>query len=193
MRLTQTGNVGFRRRKMNDFVNIYLKLMEFLDGVACKLGIFIAGLMTVTVSLQIITRYVMKNPLPWTEELARYLMIWMVFIGASCIIKKWDNIHVDFFMSMFKKKTRAILLLIQKFLILVLLVFFFHLCFTVFSKVGIYQMTPSLRISMFWPQSGLTAGFLLMALQNIGVILDDIFKKKIFNLNKDTTNGGGVR
>jgi TRAP-type C4-dicarboxylate transport system permease small subunit len=182
-----------RGSKMSSFVNTYLKLMEFLDSVAYKVGIFIGGLMTAIVSLQIVSRYVMKNPLPWTEELARYLMIWMVFIGASCIIKKWDNIYVDFFINIFKGKPRAIFLLIQKFLILGLSVFFFYLCFTVFSKVGIYQITPSLRIRMVWPQSGLTVGFLLMALQNIGVILDDIFKKKIFNFNKDITSSGGIR
>jgi TRAP-type C4-dicarboxylate transport system permease small subunit len=178
---------------MHIFINIYLKLMEFLDVCVRKLLIFLAGLMTVTVSLQVVCRYLLKNPLVWTEELARYLMIWMAFIGASCIIKKWDNIYVDFFINKFKKKTRKIIMLIQKFIIFGLLIYSFYLCITVLPKVGANQMTTTLGVSMIWPQSGMIVGFLLMVLQMFGVILDDIFKRNIFNSNKAVLNGGGVR
>jgi TRAP-type C4-dicarboxylate transport system permease small subunit len=177
---------------MGGLVNAYLKLMNFLDAIVGRFCILLASLMTVTVSLQIFSRYIMKNPLLWTEELARYLMIWMVFIGASCIIKKWDNIYVDFFINMFQEKSRAIIFLVQKVVILSLLIFTFRLCLIVFPKVGIYQMTPSLGISMLWPQSGLIVGFFLMALQNIGVILDDIFNKKIFNTTEKISSSGGA-
>jgi TRAP-type C4-dicarboxylate transport system permease small subunit len=162
-----------------DFVNIYLKLMVLLDNAVRKLLIFFAGMMAITIILQVLCRYIMKNPLLWTEELARYLMIWMVFIGTSCIIKEWDNIYVDFFLNKLKDKFRTILILIQKFVILGLLVNFFYLSFTVFLKVSLYQMTPALNISILWPQSSIIVGFFLMALQMVGVILDDIFKKNL--------------
>jgi TRAP-type C4-dicarboxylate transport system permease small subunit len=182
----------WEEKKMNSFVNIYLKLMEFLDVGVRKLIILLAGLMTVAVSLQVICRYIMKNPLVWTEELARYLMIWMVFTGASCIIKKWNNINVDFFLNKFKKKPREIVILIQKFVIFGLLVYSFYLCLMVFPEVGAVQITPALGISMLWSQSSMIVGFLLMSLQMLGVILDDIFKKKIFNSNKEISNCGGA-
>jgi TRAP-type C4-dicarboxylate transport system permease small subunit len=179
--------------KMCSFVNDYLKLMELLDAVIHKLIIFIAGLMTLTVILQVLFRYILKNPLIWTEELARYLMLWMVFTGASCIIKKWDNIYVDFFINKLTKKPKEIVILIQKFLILGLIVYSFYLCITIFPKVSVTQITPALGISMLWPQAGIIVGFFLMGLQIVGVILDDIFKKNIFNSSKDAFNKGGIR
>jgi TRAP-type C4-dicarboxylate transport system permease small subunit len=178
---------------MGSFVNAYLKLMDFLDDVVQKLSISIAGLMTVTVGLQVLSRYVMKYPLVWTEELARYLMIWMVFIGASSIIKKWNNIYVDFFINKLTERIRTVMILIEKCVIMGLLIYFFYLCFMVFSKVGGFQTSPAMGISMLWPQWGMIMGFFLMALQSIGVILDDIFKKNVFKFNKEISNNGGIR
>jgi TRAP-type C4-dicarboxylate transport system permease small subunit len=166
-------------------VDFYLKSMNFLDGIVRKLVVVISGLMTVTIILQVLTRYLLKNPLPWTEELARYLMIWMAFIGASCVIKKWDNIYVDFFINLLKKKSRKITLLIQKFVILGLLIYSFYLCITVFPKVSANQTAAALGVSMMWPQSGMIVGFFLMILQNIGVILNDLFKREVVNREDD--------
>jgi TRAP-type C4-dicarboxylate transport system permease small subunit len=162
-------------------VDFYLKSMNFLDGIVRKLMVAISGLMTLTIILQVLCRYVLKNPLPWTEELARYLMVWMAFTGASCIIKKWDNIYVDFFINLFKKKPREIALLIQKFIILGLIIYSFYLCITVFPKVSASQTAAALGVSMLWPQSGVIVGFFLMILQNIGVILNDLFKREVVN------------
>jgi TRAP-type C4-dicarboxylate transport system permease small subunit len=166
---------------MSKFVANYLKLMNLLYAFTRKALIVITGLMTMLVILQVICRYVLKNPLVWTEEVARYLMLWMAFIGASCVIKKWDNIYVDFFINLLKQKPRRIIILFQKFVVLGLLIYSFYLCVTVFPKVSAYQTLATLDISMLWAQSSMIVGFLLAALQNIGVILNDLFKPDIFS------------
>jgi TRAP-type C4-dicarboxylate transport system permease small subunit len=166
---------------MSKFVADYLKLMDLLYVITRKLLIVITGLMTALVFLQVICRYVVKNPLVWTEEVARYLMLWMAFIGASCVIKKWDNIYVDFFINLLKQKPRRIVILFQKFVVLGLLIYSFYLCMTVFPKVSAYQTLATLDISMLWAQSSMIVGFLLAALQNIGVILNDLFKPDTFS------------
>jgi TRAP-type transport system small permease protein len=59
------------------------------------LGFFwILGL---TVFYQFFTRYVMNDSAAWTEEIARYLLIASVFIGASIGVAKNNHIQVDFF------------------------------------------------------------------------------------------------
>jgi TRAP-type C4-dicarboxylate transport system permease small subunit len=178
-------NEGNWRVKMNGFVAYYLKLMEGLDVIIRKLLLVFAGLMTVTVILQVLCRYVLKNPLAWTEELARYLMVWMAFSGASCVIKKWDNIYVDILINMLKKKPKKIMFLVQKFVILGLLIYSFYLCITVFPRVSAFQNMPVMGLGMIWAQSSMIVGFLLMALQNIGVILSDLFER-------DTFGGEGI-
>ena len=50
-----------------------------------------------TVFYQFFTRYVLNDSAAWTEEIARYLLIATVFIGASIGVAKNNHIQVDFF------------------------------------------------------------------------------------------------
>jgi TRAP-type C4-dicarboxylate transport system permease small subunit len=161
---------------MRKLVADYLKLMDMLYVITRKALLVITGAMTALVILQVICRYVLKYPLVWTEEVARYLMLWMAFTSASCVIKRWDNIYVDFFINILKQKPRRFIILFQKFVVLGLLIYSFCLCITVFPKIGACQTFATLNISMLWAQSSMIVGFLLAALQNIGVILNDLYK-----------------
>jgi len=49
-----------------------------------------------TVFYQFVTRYVLNDSAAWTEEIARYLLIGVVFIGAAVGVKRNNHIHVDF-------------------------------------------------------------------------------------------------
>ena len=59
------------------------------------LGIF--WLLGLTVFYQFITRYVFNDSASWTEEIARYLLIAVVFVGATIGVAKNAQIQVDFF------------------------------------------------------------------------------------------------
>jgi TRAP-type C4-dicarboxylate transport system permease small subunit len=59
------------------------------------LGIF--WLLGLTVFYQFVTRYVMNDSASWTEEIARYLLIGVVFVGATIGVAKNAAIQVDFF------------------------------------------------------------------------------------------------
>ncbi len=59
------------------------------------LGFFWA--LGLTVFYQFFTRYVLNNSAAWTEEIARYLLIAMVFTGATIGVIKNTHIQVDFF------------------------------------------------------------------------------------------------
>jgi TRAP-type transport system small permease protein len=50
-----------------------------------------------TVLYQFVTRYVLNDSAAWTEEIARYLLIGTVFIGATIGVAKNNHIQVDFF------------------------------------------------------------------------------------------------
>ena len=46
---------------------------------------------------QVFTRYAMNDPAGWTEEIARYMLVAVVFIGASMSVRKNNHIQVDVF------------------------------------------------------------------------------------------------
>jgi TRAP-type C4-dicarboxylate transport system permease small subunit len=48
------------------------------------------------VIVQIVSRYVLQTPFSWTEELARYAMVWLVFIAAAQITSQDGHIAITF-------------------------------------------------------------------------------------------------
>jgi TRAP-type C4-dicarboxylate transport system permease small subunit len=54
-------------------------------------------LLGLTVFYQFVTRYVLNDSAAWTEEVARYMLIGVVFIGAAIGVAKNNQIQVDFF------------------------------------------------------------------------------------------------
>ncbi|MFN3809433.1 MAG: TRAP transporter small permease [Roseateles asaccharophilus] len=54
-------------------------------------------LLGLTVFYQFFTRYALNDSAAWTEEIARYLLIGTVFVGATISVRKNNHIQVDFF------------------------------------------------------------------------------------------------
>ena len=52
---------------------------------------------------QVFTRYVMNDPAGWTEEIARYFLVAIVFIGAAMSVRKNNHIQVDYFYRLIPK------------------------------------------------------------------------------------------
>ncbi|MEQ6917994.1 TRAP transporter small permease [Halomonas aquatica] len=59
------------------------------------LGIF--WLLALDVFLQFFTRYVLGNSIAWTEEMARYLLVMVGFMGGTMAVRKGSHIAVEFF------------------------------------------------------------------------------------------------
>jgi TRAP-type C4-dicarboxylate transport system permease small subunit len=71
---------------------IDLSVYRWEDWVT--LGIF--WLLAFTVFYQFFTRYVLDDSAAWTEEIARYLLIVVTFLGASMAVRRNTHIHVEF-------------------------------------------------------------------------------------------------
>jgi TRAP-type C4-dicarboxylate transport system permease small subunit len=54
-------------------------------------------MMAAVVFYQVFTRYVLADSAGWTEEIARYFLVAVVFIGASMSVRKNNHIQVDYF------------------------------------------------------------------------------------------------
>ena len=65
-----------------------------LERAACV--VLMAGIV-VSMSIQILTRYLLGRPLVWVEEAAGYAFIWLVFLGASAGFKELRHIRIDTF------------------------------------------------------------------------------------------------
>lgn len=63
--------------------------------------VLLMSLEVIIVFAQVITRFVLKTPLAWSEEIARYMFIWLVWVGAAYATKENKNIKIDILSSKF--------------------------------------------------------------------------------------------
>jgi len=56
-------------------------------------------LITVVVFLQVVFRYVLDLPLSWSEEVARFGFVWLVFLGAGFIVRTGGHLKVSSFVD----------------------------------------------------------------------------------------------
>ena len=81
------------------------EVVDLSDTIAegwVSLAVF--WLLGLTVFYQFVTRYVMNDSAAWTEEVARYMLIAVVFIGAAIGVAKNNQIQVDFFYRFMPKR-----------------------------------------------------------------------------------------
>ncbi|WP_425843595.1 TRAP transporter small permease [Agrococcus sp. TSP3-2-1] len=58
--------------------------------------VLLVGLLSLVI-LQVMSRYVFASPFSWTEELARFVFIWMVFAGAAFVTARRRHIAVQLY------------------------------------------------------------------------------------------------
>jgi len=71
------------------------------------LGLF--WVMCFVVFLQFFTRYVLNDSYAWTEEIARYLLMTVIFVGAALCVRRNRHIHVDFIYRLIPKTAGRVL------------------------------------------------------------------------------------
>ena len=94
-----------------------------------------------TVLYQFITRYVFNDSAAWTEEIARYLLIATVFVGAIIGVAKNNHIQVDFFYRFMPPGLSRSVSLLTDVLRVAFLATASYLTWLLMQKMGNYQMT----------------------------------------------------
>lgn len=84
---------------------LYSNLLEWLVGLILLVIVLLAV-------MQVFNRYVMDNPLNWTEEMARLLLVWAVFLGAAAGIKHNGHLRVDLLFDKYKGKAGRIIIVL---------------------------------------------------------------------------------
>ena len=73
-----------------------MKVLKLIDEKLEEIFLVIILIAAVViVAMQVVTRYVFKIPLPWSEEIARYLFLWLTWVGASYATKERKHVSID--------------------------------------------------------------------------------------------------
>jgi TRAP-type C4-dicarboxylate transport system permease small subunit len=110
---------------------------------------------------QVIFRGALNSPLAWSEEVARYLFVWIVFIGGAWTVSGDGHFRMDFLLSASRGRYRQALVwlscLCMILFAVVMLVYGISLMFSVAS-----QISAALRITMSIPYAALPISGLLI-------------------------------
>ena len=93
-------------------------LKNVLDKLVSWLLIVLMGAMVVNVSWQVISRYIFQNPSSFTDELARYMLVWLGTLGGAYVAGKNEHIAIDVLSNKLQGQARAKLLIFVHTLIL---------------------------------------------------------------------------
>src|SRR6267154_2966656 len=117
------------------------------------------------VFLQFFTRYVLNDSLAWTEEIARYGLMWVVFIGAAMVTRRNTHIAVELLSNVMKPgPLRSALLALVDFIKLAFIGLLAYLSITIVERMGIQRMTV-FDLSMSWVYAGVAFGCFLMLIR----------------------------
>lgn len=150
--------------------------MKLLDNYFEEiLLVALISIMSALIIAQIFMRFVVGSSITWSEELARYLFIWMTWIGASYGIKKQAHIRVSTFSNKIPLKAQ------HHFNIFLHLVFLFFCILVVKEGIALTekifrfnQRSASIGISMGYVYLAPVVGLSLSALRLVQAIYQEI-------------------
>ena len=113
---------------------------------------------------QVFSRYVLKDPSSWTEELATFLMIWVGLLGACVALNRGAHLGIDYFVSKFSARKRLYIEI------------FVFACIAIFSASvmlvgGIRLARLTFRLGQVSPAMGLKMGYVYLAVPISGFFL----------------------
>ncbi len=131
----------------------------------------IAGI-SILIFVQVVFRYGFNHSLYWSEEIGRYTLVWITFIGASVGFKRKAHMGVDFLFKSLGEKSRAVLTAVSDFSVFVLAMVLAVYGIKLASFVR-FQTSAALLIPMSLPYSAVWIGGILTAVHSFAFLLGD--------------------
>lgn len=153
-----------------------MKKLDFiLDKIEQILCTVLATVMAVSILIQVINRNTVQLPLVWCEELARYCMVWLIFVGISAGVKKGSHIGVDALVNILPAGVKRVVNIFTNVLVTGLYGYLTFL--SVEITLGIRetgQVSPAMQIPMYLIYAGLIVGLAMSTLRSLQITLDVI-------------------
>ena len=113
--------------------------------------------MSIIIFIQVVCRYVFQNSLTWSEEMARYMFVWLVYFSVSYTARREKHIRIDAAINLYPKKARPYIEILSELIVL--------------GKIAWSgQMSPAMRIPMQFVYAAPMIGMGLTAIRQLQCI-----------------------
>lgn len=148
----------------------FLKLLD--EKLEMWICIALMSCLTVVLGIQVFMRYAMHSSLSWSEELARYMFVWLVYIGVSYGSKVMRHIKIDAGLYLFPKVARRYVVILGDLIFLVFaLVIVYYSWGLVQRQILFKQLSPAMLIPMWIVYAAPLVGFSLTAFRQLQTII----------------------
>ena len=149
-------------------------MVKFFDKLDWILNMILALLMAgmvVVIAAQVWFRFVVGDPLAWTEEAGRYMFVWISFLGAAAGVRYRVHLGIDLLEKLVPFSVYRCLVLLSNFMILLFLGVIIYQGFDII-KIIRFQTSASMTISMMWPYLAVPVGAIWMLINSIRVTVE---------------------
>jgi TRAP-type C4-dicarboxylate transport system permease small subunit len=163
-------------------------LIRILDAFLTRFLVFLMFALVGSVSWQVISRYIFSSPSSWTEEVARFLLIWISLMGAVYAFRSGMHLGLDILPKKLEGRQRAAL----KFFTIAVVILF-SILVLVFGGISLVSLTWELKqysavlgMPMAWVYSVIPASGLMICIYALAALGDERIGKP-----HDAVVGGG--
>ena len=152
------------------------KYSKFMDGVEWTVRKIIGLLMIAMVAImfyQVVLRYVFNKSNIWSEEVTRYMCVYVALLGSFVAARKNSHLKVDFFVGLLKGKVYKWFTILTTTGIMVFLVYLIPLSYKL-SMDTMRSRSPGLKLSMGYVYMAIPVGCVLMLLGMLEVLLKKV-------------------
>ena len=158
----------------------FLRTVKRVSAVANKIAInatvVLFTTMTLIVWVQIFFRFILGGGIAWSEEIAKYLMVWMALLGSSILLREGGHIAINYFISKLSFLRYILILHAMLSAVLFVLLIYYGIDYAAF---GYKCISPASGIRKFWPYLSIPVGGAFLLIQAF-----DRFIHLLFNDDK---------
>lgn len=142
-----------------------------LDKVVSGLLVMLMALMVFNVAWQVLSRYVVQNPSSFTDELSRYMLIWLGMLGAAYVAGQNQHIAIDLLPNRLIGKSKMKLMILTN-----VIVSFFAFSVMVLGGINLVYITFILGQKSATMQIPLAYIYIILPVSGVLVIYYQVFQ-----------------
>ena len=137
------------------------RILDLSEKALDAIMVLMMIVMGSSIFIQVFSRYVLNRPTGWSEEVARYLFIWIAMVGSAVVIRKRRHVDVTVLVDRLPRRVRMITDLVCDLAVLS------FLCVLLWVGIGLTgianrQLSPALEVPMSFAYVAMPVGAFFM-------------------------------
>ncbi|MPM30408.1 hypothetical protein SDC9_76957 [bioreactor metagenome] len=101
--------------------------------------------LTILLTLQVISRYVLRHSFTWMEELGTVMFVWMIYLGISGAVTYRKHLRIDFLLDLMPFKVKRVFLILSN---LIFAAFNVYICMVMVNVINLLGSSVTTMLRM---------------------------------------------